>query len=171
MTLPDLCPRDGVSQCKKKACHLYVVEWRTGDEQCVIGYSSTHKQFSRSAPLEDNYASKVHGRAEQKPVTQNASWPEPAADSIRRGHLKREVPEPLLEEVYIEARPADAGQKVHEEFNARRAEKVLVNDKDTTVIESKPDDEPQSRDAGKRKSLDEVMNMDLPENYEEEFWK
>ena len=172
MTLPDVCPKDGVSQCKKKACHLYVVEWRTGDEQCVIGYSSTHKQFSKSTPMEDTYAAKVRSRTEQKPERQKSSWPESTTTETRRKHLKREMPEPQPEEVYIEARPGAVKQAVREEpATSERLEEVVVVDKDTTIIESRSGDEVRGKESRKRKSLDEVMDMDLPEDYEKEFWE
>jgi hypothetical protein len=48
-------------------------------------------------------------------------------------------------------------------------EEVTVNTKNTTVIESR--EAPRGEPPKKRKSLDDVMNLDLPDNYEEEFWK
>ncbi|SFM69589.1 hypothetical protein [Methanolobus profundi] len=183
MTLPDVCPRDGVSQCKKKDCHLYVVEWRTGDEQCVIGYSSTHKEFSQSTSLEDTYAETTRIRLEKREPRERKPWPD-TTGPLGRGHLKREatdaevVSEPVSRNVvetcdsYIEA---CVGKPVSETpvkpLTPEREEEVVVNDKNTTVIESKSSDEGKAKDPRKRKSLDELMDLDLPEGYEEEFWK
>lgn len=43
----------------------------------------------------------------------------------------------------------------------------MVNDKDTTVFEARKDGQKEDK---KRKSLDELMDLDLPEDYEEKFW-
>ncbi|WP_342303854.1 hypothetical protein [Methanolobus sp. ZRKC5] len=163
MTLPDVCPRDGVSHCKKKDCHLYVVEWRTGDEQCVIGYSSTHKELSKSMPMEDTYAQSTRTRLGKQTGRESRSWPEPGVGkAAERKHLERPVydnvetivAKPEMKPVFVE------GQ-----------EEVVVNNKDTTVIESRHSDEKKEKDSRKIKSLDEVMDLDLPENYEKEFWE
>ena len=188
MTLPDVCPKDGISQCKKKACHLYVVEWRTGDEQCVIGYSSTHKELSRSTPLEDTYAENTRIRLENRVPREREPWPD-TSELPGRGHLKREVSEaeevrvevrpehdlkPMMEtsEVYIEACVGKPVPKAPvEPVSHVGQEEVVLNDKNTTVIESKNSDEGKDKEQKKRKSLDEVMDLDLPDDYEEKFWK
>ncbi|MBP1909663.1 hypothetical protein [Methanolobus bombayensis] len=158
MTLPDVCPKDGVSQCKKKACHLYVVEWRTGDEQCIIGYQSTHKELTRSTPMEDTYAEKTRLRLEKQ---ERKPWPEPGQTPEKRQHLQRK---PVSEEGPTEI---VAELPLKEPVSSDESEEIVVNDKDTTVFESRKDD---SKNEKKRKSLDEVMDMDLPDDYEEKFW-
>jgi hypothetical protein len=50
-------------------------------------------------------------------------------------------------------------------------EKVVVNNKDTMVFESTVIREDAPVEAKKRKSIDDVMNLDLPDDYEKEFWK
>ncbi|WP_340820112.1 hypothetical protein [Methanolobus sp. WCC4] len=189
MTLPDVCPRDGVSQCKKKECHLYILEWRTGDEQCVIGYRSTHKELSRSVSLEDTYVENTRKKLEKKEPRERRPWPDTSTAASVREHLKREVPvaetrpetvmepapvsEPVARtsESYIEARVGKPVPEVLEQLAPVTQEEVVVNDKNTTVIEAKSSDEEKDKDARKRKSLDEVMDLDLPEDYEEKFWK
>ena len=171
MTLPDICPRDGASHCKKNACHLYVVDWRSGDEQCIIGYRSTHKSSSRSSPVVDSYA-----------------------QDTRRKRMDKESQEPLgfypREKQITEGRQVDTSRKPaavpceeikprymgdahavtsHKEPDFELREEVTINTKNTTVIESR--EAPKEQPLKKRKSLDEVMNLDLPDNYEEEFWK
>ncbi|WMW21671.1 hypothetical protein RE476_09790 [Methanolobus mangrovi] len=161
MTLPDVCPKDGVSHCKKKACHLYVVEWRTGDEQCVIGYRSTHKQLSKSMPMEDTYAERTRIRLEKPTDRESRSWAEPTVRMPEeRKHLERQRPDNVETIVATPERKPIA---------VMSQEEIVVNNKDTTVIESRHSGE--KKDDRKRKSLDELMNLDLPENYEKEFWE
>ncbi|WMW26296.1 hypothetical protein RE474_06175 [Methanolobus sediminis] len=160
MTLPDICPKDGVSQCKKKACHLYVVEWRTGDEQCVIGYRSTHKELSRSTPMVDTYAESTRMRIQKKAPVERKSWPEPEQSTERRQHLKRQP-------ISAEAPTEIAGLPPKEPMYPVNREEVVVNDKDTTVFEARKDVQKEDK---KRKSLDELMDLDLPDDYEEKFW-
>ena len=163
MTLPDVCPKDGVSQCKKKDCHLYVVEWRTGDEQCVIGYRSTHKELSKSMPLEDSYAQSTRIRLGKQTDPENSSWPETGVSkAAERKHLKRPV--------YDDVETIVAGPEM-ETVYAVDLEEVVVNDKDTTVIESRHSDGKKKKDNRKIKSLDELMDLDLPEDYEKKFWE
>ena len=161
MTLPDVCPRDGVSHCKKKACHLYVVEWRTGDEQCVIGYRSTHKELSKSIPMEDTYAQSTRMRLGKQKERESRPWPEPAVGEAEvRKHLERQRPDNVETIVATPERKPVA---------VMSQEEIVVNNKDTTVIESRHSGE--KKDDRKRKSLDELMDLDLPENYEKEFWE
>ncbi len=166
MTLPDVCPKDGVSRCKKKECHLYVVDWRTGDEQCIIGYRSTHKELSRSVPLEDTYAESTRIRLENKADENRKPWPDPVPGSGKRKHLER----PVSEDAEYETETIVAGPERKRDVSMSN-EEVVLDDKDTTVFESKHSEEKKSREDKKRKSLDEMMDLDLPDNYEEEFWK
>lgn len=162
MTLPDVCPKDGVSQCKKKACHLYVLEWRTGDEQCIIGYSSTHKELSRSTSLEDTYAESTRLRFEKKAPVERKPWPDVSEEAFtKKQHLQRQVVD--TEEIVAEL-PSK------EPMSPDRREEVVVNNKDTTVIEARNDEANNPKDDKKRKSLDGVMDLDLPDDYEEKFW-
>ncbi|WP_094227466.1 hypothetical protein [Methanolobus psychrotolerans] len=166
MTLPDVCPKDGISQCKKKACHLYVVEWRTGDEQCVIGYRATHKQLSKSMPLEDTYAQSTRIRLgregpHERDVRHGSDHIyETVSYAPERKHLQRSESNVETDTATSEESPRPV-----------RYEEVVVNNKDTTVFESKHIEETKSKDNRKRTSLDKMMDLDLPENYEEEFWK
>jgi hypothetical protein len=160
MTLPDVCPRDGVSSCKKKDCHLYVIEWRTGDEQCIIGYRLTHKELSRSAPLEDTYAERTRLRLGKNIRHENGERQQ-AQDVPERNHLQRQVSN--VENVI-------SGSN-EESSILKSSEEIVLSNKDTTVIESKHGAEIQVTGDRKRKSLDQMMDLDLPENYEEDFWK
>jgi hypothetical protein len=159
MTLPDVCPKDGVSQCKKKDCHLYVVEWRTGDEQCIIGYSSTHKELTRSTPMEDTYAENIRLRYEKEAPVERKPWPEPGQSRERREHLQRQPG--------VAENPTEIAELPSKEpMSPVNQEEVVVNDKDTTVFEARKDNQKEDKKKG---SLDKLMD-DLPEDYEEKFW-
>ncbi|MDW7731566.1 MAG: hypothetical protein SCH66_03935 [Methanolobus sp.] len=178
MTLPEVCPRDGVSRCKKADCHLYVIDWRSGDEQCIIGYSSTHKKMSRSSPVVDTYAERTRLKREVR--SERTTIEESRARAFQETRpTETRPPESRTAEtrsseiIYSETRsirePNTALQAEHvkEEFH----EKVVSNDKDTTLIESIATVDESRSAQKKRKSIDDVMDLDLPDNYEEEFWK
>jgi hypothetical protein len=63
-------------------------------------------------------------------------------------------------------RPDIRSGSAQKEISELHEEVTVINTKNTTVIESR--ETPPSK---KRKSLDDVMNLGLPDNYEEEFWK
>jgi hypothetical protein len=196
MTLPDVCPRDGAPSCKKTACHLYVVDWRSGDEQCIIGYRSTHKGLSKSSPVVDSYAQDTRRKLGDKrdhkspELCQEARQPEEvrhmdsprepgvaSREEVRSVHLAdvsssalHKAPDATsIDGVKSWQRPDVQSRNACEGPESELCEEVTVNTKNTTVIESRelPREEPPK----KRKSLDDVMNLDLPDNYEEEFWK
>jgi len=224
MTLPDNCPRDGASHCKKNACHLYVVDWRSGDEQCIIGYRSTHKNLSKSSPVVDSYAQdtrrkfgdrhgqeplgsyprekqvaevnqvaaiqkkpggvevsvekrqtadvlhtpEVHESAEAVPAQAEEAKPRHWAD-IAPVRTLREPGATPRDELKSWQRPDIRSGSAQKEISEMREEVTVINTKNTTVIESR--EATQEQASKKRKSLDDVMNLGLPDNYEEEFWK
>ena len=43
MTLPEVCPLDETQTCKGRECHLFCLEWRTREPNCLIGYGTTSK--------------------------------------------------------------------------------------------------------------------------------
>lgn len=156
MVLPDLCPLDGKPHCKKRDCHLYHVEWRTGEEQCIIGYRSTHKIPSKdSNAVQDNYAENTRIRLGRDFTKE---------PQIR--HTTRSGVEDVKKEY-----PIDPTTVYHE--------KTVFDERDATVIQSNDIrvsqgeyvvSEVNNGNKRKRKTIDETMKLDLPENYEEEFW-
>jgi len=52
---PAKCPLDGRSNCKRKQCHLYNVDWRTREANCIIGYGSFHKTARSERVILDTY--------------------------------------------------------------------------------------------------------------------
>ena len=55
MCIPAKCPLDGRSNCKGKQCHLYHVDWRTKEANCIIGYGSSHKTTRSERVILDTY--------------------------------------------------------------------------------------------------------------------
>ncbi|WP_406660432.1 hypothetical protein V7O66_11365 [Methanolobus sp. ZRKC3] len=153
MTLPDVCPKDEAAQCKGSECHLYVVDWRSGDEQCIIGYRFTRKSISVIPPAEDTYAETTRRRAGRN-----------------TGHVIADHPS-SVEQFKAEPANSEAAESLQTRKLEVLREKVVVNNKDTMVFESTLVTEDVPREQKKRKSIDEVMDLDLPDGYEEEFWK
>jgi hypothetical protein len=156
MVLPDVCPLDGKPHCKKHDCHLYHVEWRTGEEQCIIGYGATHKTPSKdSNAVQDNYAENTRillGRDFTK---------EPQSRYSTRSKVEDVIKEDTIDPTTV--------------YN----EKTVVDERDATVIQSNDIrgnrgesvvSEVNNENKSKRKTIDDAMKLDLPDNYEEEFW-
>ncbi|RNI14095.1 hypothetical protein EFE42_05650 [Methanohalophilus sp. RSK] len=123
MSLPEICPLDGTQVCKKRKCHLYHVDWRTGDENCSVGYNQTTKMRKSSESVVDEYAQRVKEKLKNRT--------EPPVDSREP---TEEIPHP-------------------------KGDKAPTKEK-TSEISTE----------GKRKSIDKAMELDLPDDYEEEFW-
>ena len=161
MSLPEVCPLDGRSGCKTSGCHLYHVDWRSGEENCSIGYHTTQKPSSKTDQLQDTYA-------------QNASM-----------RLGREIPttaqiRPPVQNVAEIARKETVVSQILDDPETT-IEEVVTSDRNTTVIESnhasdeaavKPADvsDNDKTEKKKGKNIDDAMKLDLPDNYEEEFW-
>jgi hypothetical protein len=121
--------------------------------------------------MEDTYAEKTRTRIETN-MAEKTSWPKAVSEGLKREHLKRAVPDVEVVETYVEAKVEAPSQGLTDEsVTSVRHEEVVVSNKDTTVIESRQNDGDKGKEDRKRKSLDEVMDLDLPEGYEEEFWK
>ncbi|MCG7851100.1 MAG: hypothetical protein MIO92_01105 [Methanosarcinaceae archaeon] len=156
MVLPDVCPLDGRSHCKKHDCHLYHVEWRTGEEQCIIGYRATHKTPSKdSTAVQDNYAENTRIRL-GRDFTK-----EPQTRYSTRLRVEDVIKENTIEPTTV--------------YN----EKTVVDERDTTVIQSNNTIRIQGKSVvsevnngkkNKTKTIDDAMKLDLPDNYEEKFW-
>ncbi|MBP2030613.1 hypothetical protein J2755_001561 [Methanohalophilus levihalophilus] len=154
MPLPQNCPLDSSNGCRGKDCHLFHIDWRTGEENCSIGYRYTHKTKGSSQIVEDTYARDVrlrrthtHARKEEveespKPVTRQEKIVAPEVEVVRES-----IPEEQVE-VYTET--------VEE----------------TIESSPQPDNEEELQDITEEKKpskLDSLMD-NLPKDYEEEFW-
>ncbi|WP_445474354.1 hypothetical protein ACT9XH_08175 [Methanococcoides methylutens] len=171
MVLPEICPQDNESQCKGKSCYLYHVDWRTGEENCTIGYRSTHKQGNRSELVFDNYAEETRMRLGHKPepTPERAYEREPAQPFSKE---EREPVNPFIREEREEAVPP---KPVIEEEVVMETEHTTVIHSHETFVEEQPkeditDASEKENNAAKSK-LDKMMKLDdLPADYEKEFW-
>ena len=59
MSLPTVCPKTGSGPCIGNKCQMYVLDWRSNEEYCIIGYYSTPDRKNQGEPVVDNYAAKV----------------------------------------------------------------------------------------------------------------
>lgn len=106
---PAKCPLDGKSNCKGKQCHLYHVDWRTKEANCIIGYGSSHKKIRSDRLILDTYIENT------------------------RIKLGRDIANPDISEKEPESDLQNTQQDVQTEKNI---EKVTVSNKNITVIES-----------------------------------
>lgn len=156
MVLPDTCPLDGKLHCKKHECHLYHVEWRTGEEQCIVGYRATHKIVSKdSNTVQDNYADNTRillGRDFTK---------EPQTKYYKKSRVENSIKENSIDPTTV----------YHEE--------IVIDERNLTVIQSNDTkrnreeyvvNEVNNGNKRNRRTIDDAMKLDLPDNYEEEFW-
>lgn len=109
MGLPVKCPLDGKSSCKGKQCHLYHVDWRTKEANCIIGYGSSHKTTLSDRVILDTYIENT------------------------RTKLGRDIGSPEMPE----KEPENCFQNAIQDMQIEKHfEKVTESDKNTTVIET-----------------------------------
>jgi hypothetical protein len=106
---PAKCPLDGKSNCKGKQCHLYHVDWRTKEANCIIGYGSSHKTTHSDRLILDTYIENT------------------------RIKLGRGIGDPDISGKEPESDLQNTQQSLQTD---KRLEKVTVSNKNTTVIES-----------------------------------
>lgn len=71
MSLPIVCPKNGSGPCIGNKCQMYVKDWRSNEEYCIIGYYSASDRKKQGEPVVDNYAAKV--KSNRKNTTQAAT--------------------------------------------------------------------------------------------------
>ncbi|MCL7412502.1 MAG: hypothetical protein M8353_02665 [ANME-2 cluster archaeon] len=59
MSLPTFCPKTGNGSCIGDSCPVHVMDWRTKDEYCNVGYYPDYERNSQGNPVVDNYASGI----------------------------------------------------------------------------------------------------------------
>ncbi len=59
MSLPTVCPKTGSGPCIGNKCQMYVLDWRSNEEYCIVGYYSASNRKNQGEPVVDNYAAKV----------------------------------------------------------------------------------------------------------------
>lgn len=172
MTLPEVCPLDKNSGCKKEACHLYHIDWRSGDENCTIGYRYTHREGKSAQSVQDNYAENVRMKL-GKTIDEMPEINDPRREENRYQDFTINTEEKRKGNLETKNKANSSQITEVEEIN----EKVVTSDKNTTVIQSCNSDEIIDSDTENnnskksRKSIDESMELDLPDDYEKEYWK
>jgi len=63
MSLPTVCPKTGSGQCIGNKCQMYVLDWRSNEEYCIVGYYSASNRKNLGEPVVDNYAAKVRSNS------------------------------------------------------------------------------------------------------------
>ncbi|MCD4806926.1 MAG: hypothetical protein K8R13_05035 [Methanococcoides sp.] len=160
MALPDICPQDNEHRCKKEQCYLYHIDWRTGEENCSIGYRGTHTQSDPTGTTRDTYAEETRKRL---------------------GHSSEATIEMHTPEIFtIEKETIEEKREMVPHIN-EIIETIVMESKDTTVIESHVSDpktemadevNPSKEDADKKDKLAKMMDLeDISEDYEKDFWK
>ncbi|KGK99021.1 hypothetical protein LI82_03020 [Methanococcoides methylutens] len=163
MVLPEICPLDNELECKGKNCHLFHVDWRTGEENCTIGYSSTHKQGNHSDIVSDTYAEETRMRLGYKP------GPSPERK------YEREPVQPVVRAEKEEEKEVIPFKPVIEEEVVMETEHTTVIHSHETILEEQEtevlNDTFEKEDNAAKSKLDKMMKLDnLPEDYEKEFW-
>ncbi|HJH29252.1 MAG TPA: hypothetical protein C5S51_06105 [Methanosarcinaceae archaeon] len=163
MSLPELCPLDGKSGCKTRECHLYHVDWRSGEENCSIGYHVNKKPSPKTDQLYDTYVQNTSTRLGREiPTTMQIRPPvQNVAETTREETVVNRIldnPETIIEEVVTSDRNTTVIESNHASDGAA-VKPADVSDNDNDKTEKK-----------KGKSIDDAMKLDLPDDYEEEFW-
>ena len=59
MSLPTICPETGSGPCIGNKCKMYLMDWRSNEEYCIIKYYSAFDRKNLGEPVVDSYAAKV----------------------------------------------------------------------------------------------------------------
>lgn len=219
MSLPEICPLDITCSCKGSKCHLYHVEWRTKEPECLVGYGSISRTKSKKVNSEDTYAEETFKRLGKPPQLQKRDLMEaslktrgeaqtgapknpgkrPAGNTIPAGksaecHLENPAEGSGKESLGLEKirtllkYDSQPGKETPANKASMPRERIISQDKHATLIEAfenpsspssrklggldrqkEPERNPETRE--KRKKLEKMMSLELPENYEEDFWK
>lgn len=66
MSLPTFCPKTDLGSCIGDKCPMYVMDWRSKDEYCNVGYYPDNERNSLGEPVVDNYASGIEENPTKK---------------------------------------------------------------------------------------------------------
>ena len=152
MVLPDICPLTKKKGCKRAECYLYHVDWRTGEENCSIGYRYTHRVADRPTGIQDTYAQDTRDRLTRKTSSvpdQNPPISDKNMEDAGDGQVIREKVITVDRNVTV----------IGSDMSSRKIS-VPSNDSDTVAPESKKE----------KKNIDRTIAFDLPDDYEEKFW-
>ncbi|WP_440952994.1 hypothetical protein [Methanococcoides sp. FTZ1] len=174
MVLPERCPLDNELQCKGKECHLFHVDWRTGEENCTIGYRSTHKQSNMSERVMDTYAEETRMRLGNKPTPFTYQDPERRVErDNRQPDIRNESENSRQQPAIQREEPVIRKPEIHEEIVMETEHTTVIHSHEATAEEKETEVivETTERDSAAKSKLDRIMKLDdLPEDYEKEFW-
>src|SRR6056297_3205822 len=173
MVLPERCPLDNGLQCKGKECHLFHVDWRTGEENCTIGYRSTHKQGNQSERVFDNYAEETRMRLGYEPSSLTSA---PKRGVEREERQPETKSEPVRQETFIQKEKTVITEpQIKEEIVMETEYTTVIHSHEATVAEQETEfirEGAEEKDSAAKNKLDKIMKLnDLPEDYEKDFWK
>ncbi len=63
MSLPTVCPKTGSGPCIGNKCQMYVLDWRSNEEYCILGYYTASNWKKQGEQVVDNYAAKVRSNS------------------------------------------------------------------------------------------------------------
>ncbi len=66
MAIPLQCPRSKTGSCIGNKCPMYILEWRSKEEYCIIGYYPASERKSRGKPIIDDYARGILGETKTR---------------------------------------------------------------------------------------------------------
>ncbi|MCL7415036.1 MAG: hypothetical protein M8349_03100 [ANME-2 cluster archaeon] len=106
MALPTICPKTGSGSCIGDACTMHVMDWRSKEEYCIVGYYPDRERKSQGEPVVDNYAASKQTNRAKPPSDLNSKldglteYEEPALQTMDEGsnvHVRLEKRKKLLD--------------------------------------------------------------------------
>ena len=88
MSLPTICPKTRSGPCIGNKCKMYLMDWRSNEEYCIIEYYSAFDRKNLGKPIVDSYAAKV------KSTRKNSTKPEIFVDVESKFDSLRETEKP-----------------------------------------------------------------------------
>lgn len=104
MSLPTVCPKTGSGPCIGDKCQMYVMDWRSNEEYCIIGYYSASGRKNLGEPVVDNYAAKV--RSNNKNSTKAAIFVDAGSkfDSLQETEKPERQPRQAADNVTLKVK-------------------------------------------------------------------
>jgi len=171
MVLPEICPLNNELHCKGKECHLFHVDWRTGEENCTIGYRSSHRQGNHSDIISDTYAEETRMRLGYNPQPP-LEWPserQPIQSEVRQESEPVKLEYEKVEEEIIPPEP-----EIQEEIVMETEYTTVIHSHEAAMAEEVNEDiidASGKEDDASKKKFDKIMGLDdIPDDYEKEFW-
>ncbi len=91
MSIPSLCPKMESGSCIGDECPLYVMDWRSKEEYCNVGYYQKHERTAIGEQVVDNYAAQI-----KSPLEQTSDKTRLDIDSMLNEFQESEEPAPVV---------------------------------------------------------------------------